>query len=61
MRLLLRYSLKADENFEYVNPDPIEGETDDFTWKLEDNVLSAEMKNHLPNIGFAREKVEPYL
>lgn len=57
----LHYTLGVEERRDYVDPPPVERETDAFRIHLEDGHLTVEMQEHHATEESAREVVEPYL
>jgi hypothetical protein len=57
----LRYSLKHDKNVTFNNPSPVEFETEEGRFSLNDGVLSCELKEHFATASDARAAVEPTL
>jgi len=55
----LRYRLEVNEAYGRLeNPPPLEQETDAYRMRLEDGVLSVEMKEHHATVESARRRVE---
>ena len=55
----LRYRLEVDESYgRFENPTPLEHETDAYRMRLEDGVLTVEMKEHHATVESARCRVE---
>ena len=56
----IRYRLEeVDEKYgRFENPPPIDHETEAYRMRLEEGVLTVEMKEHHPTIEFARRRVE---
>jgi hypothetical protein len=58
----IRYRLEVDELYgRFENPPPLDHETDAYRMRLENGVLTIEMKEHHPTVDSARGKVEPDL
>src|SRR5262249_42884221 len=55
----LRYHLEVDEAYGRIeNPPPLEHETDAYRMRLDDGVLTVEMKEHHATLDSARRRVE---
>lgn len=58
----LRYRLEVDEDIaRFENPPALEDERDAYRLRLENGVLTVEMREHHPTPESARERVEPLL
>jgi len=57
----LIYKLQTVENVTYDNPSPLEIDYEEFSGRLENGVLTCQMKGHYPSIEAARRVVDPYL
>lgn len=57
----LIYRLKADDSVSFGSPPPIEQETDEFGMRLEDGVVTFEMKSHHASGATARRELEQWL
>jgi hypothetical protein len=57
----LRYSLKANEQYSYKEPLPVEFETGEARFRLADGELKCDMKKHFASGEDARAAVEPAL
>jgi hypothetical protein len=57
----LRYRLETDPSLTFANPPPCELETNEFTLRLADSVLTCMMKAHYASVDDARAVVEPVL
>jgi hypothetical protein len=57
----LQYRLKTSEAISFRSPPPLEEHTGAFRARLEDEVLTLEMKEYHPTEESARSRVEPYL
>lgn len=55
----LRYSLRPSEHASFINPPPVEFETDDARFRLAEGTLTCEMKTHFADPAEARRAVEP--
>ena len=57
----LRYALRSSDRVTYVNPPPVEFETEAARFRLAEGKLACEMKAHFPTAEAARTVVEPVL
>jgi hypothetical protein len=57
----LRYRLELGKNVEFDNPQPVEGETDAFRFRLENGVLTVQMNDHFASPDCARQVVDGFL
>jgi hypothetical protein len=57
----LRYNLQTNETTRFEAPPPLETDTPVAHLRLEDGVLTAEMKDHHPTEASARAVVDPFL
>jgi hypothetical protein len=57
----LYYRLGTVPNFSFRDPDPVERETDAFTMRVADGVVTFQMKTHYASEQEAKQKVQPYL
>ena len=57
----LTYKIVAGEGIEFDNPEPLEHETDSFSFKLENGIMTITPKDHFSTKEDARAAVEPYL
>ena len=57
----LRYALLSTELITYVNPPPVEFETEEARFRLADGSVTCDMKTHFPTAAAARAVVEPIL
>lgn len=57
----LRYALLSTELVTYVDPPPVEFETEEARFRLADGSVTCDMKTHFPTAAAARAVVEPIL
>src|SRR5271166_5419757 len=57
----LTYHVVKPDHVTYHNPPPINGDLPAFRYRLENDVLTAEMKEHHATVETARECVEDFL
>jgi hypothetical protein len=57
----LRYRLETTESLGFQDPDPIEGTTDTFDWRLDGGELTLNMKQYFASVEEARETVGGFL
>jgi hypothetical protein len=57
----LRYRVVSRENFSYHQPPPVEVEYTEFSGRLEDGLLTCNMKQHYSAVKEAEKAIEPYL
>lgn len=57
----LIYKLQTAQNVTYDNPSPLEIDYEEFSSRLDNDVLTCQMEVHYPSIEAARRVVDPYL
>ncbi len=57
----LVYRLEVGASLTFTNPPPREAETNKFTIRLDDAILTISMKEHYPSVELARGLVDPFL
>ena len=57
----LRYGLSAASGVTFQNPPAIEGDENDFKFRLSDSLLTVTLKSHFPTLETAKAVVAPFI